>query len=429
MARAMASQSMKRVRVAALVMTCVAVVFAAAPTRAVVQHSHAQALPPGEILSRYVRQLASSPRDFNALIGAGKSALQLGDTKAAAGFFGRAEEVNPNSPLPQAGMGAALANDGDGNGALRYFASAIQLGATPMMIGADRGLAYDLLGLHGPAQADYRAALAGPDADEARRRLALSLAISGKKDEALATLGPLMARGDSAGGRTRAFVLALTGDQNGARAMLEARMPGSSAHWGYFLQRLPTLRSEQKAAAVHLGIFPGQPGQPAPAQPSGDRLASIEQLLSGTAPSAPVAQPPVAQRPVAPPPAAAAPQPQVQRPVQVATAAPQARPGPAAQAPASVDVSTHRFWVQLASGRDPAAFANQFQRIKSRNRQALDGINGYVAESSDRSRLLIGPFGTAEDARNFASDLASISVNAFSWTSPPGQVIRRLPSE
>ena len=84
------------------------------------------------------------------------------------------------------------------------------------MIGADRGLAYDLIGQHAEAQADYRAALSASDGDEARRRLSLSLAITGKKAEALSMLSPLMARGDAAGARTRAFVLALTGDVNGA---------------------------------------------------------------------------------------------------------------------------------------------------------------------------------------------------------------------
>ncbi|HXH52423.1 MAG TPA: SPOR domain-containing protein [Sphingomicrobium sp.] len=421
----MASQISKRVQVAALILTLVATALAAIPVRASAQYAHAQSLPPGEILSRYVRQLASSPRDFNALIGAGKAALELGDTQAAAGFFGRAEEVNPASPLPQAGMGAALAHEGNANGALRYFASAIQFGATPMIIGADRGLAFDLLGRHDAAQADYRAALAGPDADEARRRLALSLAISGRKDEALATLGPLMARGDAAAARTRAFVLALTGDQAGARAMLEARMPGSSAHWGYFFQRLPTLPSGQKAAAVHLGIFPGQPGMAAATPPSGggDRLASIDQLLSGTSPSPPATSP-QARAPVQ-----VQVQPQIQQPVQMANIPPQIRRDPVTATPSAQAEATQRYWVQLASGRDPEAFAEQFRRIKSRNPDVLAGISGYVAESPDRSRLLIGPFRNASEARIFAGDLVSISVSAFSWTSPAGQVIRRLPSE
>ena len=40
---------------------------------------------PAAALARYVRALASDPKDFNALIGAGRAALELGDTQAAAG--------------------------------------------------------------------------------------------------------------------------------------------------------------------------------------------------------------------------------------------------------------------------------------------------------------------------------------------------------
>ena len=68
-----------------------------------------------------LRTLATDPKDFNALIGAGNAALDLGDTMAAAGFFGRAEEVGPNNPLPQAGMGAAMVAQADAQGALVYF--------------------------------------------------------------------------------------------------------------------------------------------------------------------------------------------------------------------------------------------------------------------------------------------------------------------
>ena len=87
---------------------------------------------------------------------------------------------------------------------------------------------------HAEAQADYRAALIGPDGDEARRRLALSLAITGDKAGALAMLGPLMARGDAAAARCRAFVLALAGDRDGARRSIDAAMPGSSAQMAPF---------------------------------------------------------------------------------------------------------------------------------------------------------------------------------------------------
>src|SRR5438105_7493349 len=211
---------------------------------------------PAAALARYVRTLASDPKDFDALIGAGRAALEMGDTQAAAGFFARADEANPRSPLPQAGMGAVSVGNGEPQAALPYFKRAQQLGANQATIGCDRGLAYDLLGRQADAQSDYRAALTGPDGDEARRRLALSLAISGDRNEALATLAPLMAQRDAAAGRTRAFVLALTGDANGAMVAADAAMPGSWAHVAPFLQKLAALKPAQKAAAVNLGIFP-----------------------------------------------------------------------------------------------------------------------------------------------------------------------------
>ena len=45
-----------------------------------------------------------------------------------------------------------------------------ELGASQAMLGCDRGLAYDMLGEQSKAEADYRAALSGPDSDSARRR-------------------------------------------------------------------------------------------------------------------------------------------------------------------------------------------------------------------------------------------------------------------
>ena len=50
---------------------------------------------PAAALARYVHILADNPQDFASLIGAGRSALALGDTQAAAGFFARADEVDP----------------------------------------------------------------------------------------------------------------------------------------------------------------------------------------------------------------------------------------------------------------------------------------------------------------------------------------------
>ena len=417
MAMLMVKFPVGRARVAALILSCVGITLAvAAPPAAAQPTAYREA--PADALARNMRLLATSPKSFDALIGAGKSALALGDTHAAAGFFGRAEEVHPASPLPHAGMGAAMVIEGDALAALPYFNRAQQLGANGAMLGADRGLAYDLLGRHAEAQQDYRAALYGADADEARRRLALSLAITGDKNGALAQLAPLVARGDAAGARCRALVLALTGDVDGARRSIDAAMPGASAQMAPFLLRLTGLSSGQKAAAVNLGIFPGG-GQPAYAGPgaTGDRLASVDDLLR-----APVQAQPV-PRPVQPQP----------QPVRVASATPSLstimRPPATPTRTDSEQGGRPRIWLQLASGSNVTALPDQFRRIKSRNKELFDGISGYVAESAGKARLLIGPFRSNRDADIFAGDLASIDVDAFSWTNPAGQTIRKISSE
>ncbi|HUP68119.1 MAG TPA: hypothetical protein VM145_07910 [Sphingomicrobium sp.] len=356
---------------------------------------------PGTALARYVRTLASNPQDFVSLIGAGKAALELGDTQAAAGFFARADEVNPRSPLPQAGMGAVSVASGEPQAALPYFKRAQQLGAAVATIACDRGLAYDLLGRQADAQNDYRAALGGLDRDEARRRLALSLAIGGNRAGALDALAPLAAKGDASTGRVRAFVLALTGDSNGAMVAIDAAMPGSWSRVSPFLQRLPALAPAQKAAAVNLGIFPDA-GDKAYAHagassPQGlvatDRLGGIDALLR--APPQTVAQPTA--------PAAV---------TQVAYAAP-VRAAPPVQKPA---VSAGKVWLQLASASEADALPSQFQRLKSQNRDLFDGITGFLARSADRARLVIGPFRGQSDAQIFADDLQTVGIDASKWT-------------
>lgn len=420
-----------RVSAAALILSLVGATYAVLPAAARAQPaiaaaSSAATQSPGDALMADLRTLATDPKDFNALIGAGNAALDLGDTMAAAGFFGRAEEVGPNNPLPQAGMGAAMVAQADAQGALVYFQRAEALKGSVLTFAADRGLAYDLLGRHADAQADYRLALMGTDHDEARRRLALSLAITGKKAEAIQTLGPLMARGDSAAARCRALVLALSGDTEGAKRTLEAALPGSSAQMDPFFRRLPSLSSSQKAAAVNLGIFPDSattyepPAQQvASTAPNGDRLASIDELLGryDAAPPSAAAQPA---------PSIAAPASTVQPPAQVASLTPRVAQHSAPLQPRGVATPERRFWVQLASGRNAAGLPDEFKRIRSRKPDIFEDLKGYVTESDGRSRLLIGPFKDRDDADIFAESLEAERIDAFSWTSPPGQPVRRL---
>lgn len=271
----------KRVRasVAAAILGLIGITSAGSPSPAFGRSSSTYADSPSDVLARNLRILATNSRNFKALVGAGRAALDLGDAQAAAGFFGRAEEVNSNSPLVHAGIGAALNAAGDPRSALSYFARAQLLGATPASLGCERGLAYDLLGYHSTAQNNYLAASFGPDRDEARRRLALSLAMSGDKSSALEMLEPLLAHSDSAARRISVLVLALSGDMAEAKTALSSSSPAAWHRLEPFLQRLPALTSKEKAAAVHLGIFPGGELSTAPASTGGDSLTSSDQML------------------------------------------------------------------------------------------------------------------------------------------------------
>jgi Flp pilus assembly protein TadD len=396
-----------QLRLACALCACVAAAVSAVPAAATGSYSPYDETA-SAALARYVRALASDPKDFDALIGAGRSALELGDAQAAAGFFARADDVNSQSPLPQIGMGAVSVANGDANGALGYFNRAQQRGASVAQFACPRGLASDRLGQQAQAQADYRLAQKGSDHDEATRRLALSLAIGGNRTAALATLSPLMARRDPATVRARAFVLALTGDAGGAQAAINAAMPGGSAQFAPFLQRLTTLGAGQKAAAVNLGIIPDGSGtayaaatpQPLPPAATSDRLAGIDGVL----------------RAPAPPPAPVRTARQSWTGATVAGATQASYSVPVRHAVQQAAVQTpRRIWLQLATGADAGALPHRFERMKRMNGELFDGIAGYVATSTDKARLLIGPFRDSNDAQMFASDLASAHITAYQW--------------
>ncbi|MFL6777669.1 MAG: SPOR domain-containing protein [Sphingomicrobium sp.] len=276
-------------------MLAVAMMASAAPAAVV----SAAPESPGTALSRHIRILASDPRDFNALIGAGHAALELGDVQAAAGFFGRAEEVNPRAPAAKAGLGAAMANMGDADGAIYYFDQAVRLGAATMAIALDRGLARDLNGDLAAAQGDYRLAIQSLNSDEARRRLALSLAIGRDRKGAMDAIQPLLNHRDPAAQRTRAFVLALVGDQIGAGQAIESVMPGGSARFAPFFRYLPQLSVQEKAAAVHLGIFPDNAAARVAANQAAQQAPQVAARAAAPAqrgPTAPAAGPAAGKR-------------------------------------------------------------------------------------------------------------------------------------
>ena len=212
---------------------------------------------PSTSLSRYVRELSSNPQSLVALKGAGAAALRLGDAEAAGGFFARAEQISPRDGEVKAGIASVLALLGQPGNALLMFGEALALGVPEREIAAYRGLAYDLQGNQAAAQNDYALAIrTHQDVPEVERRLALSQAIGGDKAKALATIEQQLRHQDKAAWRTRAFILALTGDIAGATQAVQVALPTQANAFAPFLAKLPALAPAEKAAAVHLGQMP-----------------------------------------------------------------------------------------------------------------------------------------------------------------------------
>jgi len=218
----------------------------------------------GDALSRNLRLLAQNPTSLIALMGAGRASLEGGDPQAALTFFARAEEVAPRDGRIKMWIGSALVQLEQPRPALRFFDEAKALGVAENDFAGDRGLVFDMLGDPRRAQQDYQLALRHGRDPEVTRRFALSLAISGERERALQLLEEQLLLRDPAAARTRALVLALTGDAAGADRAAQEAMPGAQAQaMAPFLARLPSLSLADRALAVHFGHFPGS-GQPAP---------------------------------------------------------------------------------------------------------------------------------------------------------------------
>jgi Flp pilus assembly protein TadD len=248
---------------------------------------------PDDALSRNLRSLAANPKSVTALMGAGKAALELGDPQAALTFFARAEEQLPRDGRIKMWIGSALVQLQQPHAALKFFHDATELGVPDVEVARDRGLAHDIAGHPREAQRDYRLVLQRGRDDEVTRRLALSLAISGEREPALRLLEDQLLVRDRAAERSRALVLALTGDMSGATRAVQASMPGpQAAAMAPFLARLPSLAPADRALAVHLGIFPGDGRTAPPATYAANDFANAVTDAGRPDP----AQPPLARR-------------------------------------------------------------------------------------------------------------------------------------
>ncbi|GAA3249346.1 hypothetical protein GCM10020258_03370 [Sphingomonas yabuuchiae] len=188
-----------------------ALALAAAPVPLLAQEV-VQPLPgttDADKLGDVMRRVAQNPRNVDALVEAAELSIHLDDLSGAASLLARAEKVDARDPRVKAGMASILVRSERPGEALRYFTQAEAAGMPVAKFAGDRGLAYDLIGDQARAQRDYRLALANGAGDEIIRRYALSLGISGQREQALEQLDPLLRKTDRAAWRARAFILAM----------------------------------------------------------------------------------------------------------------------------------------------------------------------------------------------------------------------------
>lgn len=446
-----------------------------------------QALPAPEVqrLNRALVALAKAPRDRDALIEAGQASLGVDDLEAAIGFFGRAAEMDPGSPAVTQGLGAVYLRAGRAGEALVQFERALAAGADERAVLTDKALTLDLVGEQPAAQTAYLRALElDPANDEARRRLAISHAISGNRARFEESLRPLLDRRDMAAQRARAFGLAIMGDGDRAKAIVEQVMPRDLAmRLVPYLDFMPRLTKPQQAAAANLGIFP-RAADIGRDDPRLARFAAEERADARLAP----AGPPLDARPV--PVAAPIPAP-APEPVRIATvtpvavtaaAAPAPIPSPVAASPAPalppmrvadafadlladplpdtrasgdvVDISRiavkrelpapkvsaapekakpkeppkpvhpSRVWVQVATGRNVKALGFDWRRIAKEGGAPIARLKPHSTRWGEANRLLAGPIDTREKAQALVRELKAKGVDSFLYVSPEGEEIQ-----
>ncbi len=438
--------------------------------QAVVSQPVVQPLPSPEVqrLNRALIALAKTPRDRDALVEAGEAALGIDDLEAAIGFFGRAADVDPGHPDVALGLGSVYLKAGRAGEALVQFERALAGGADPLEVLTDQALTLDLVGEQPAAQSAYGRALElDPGNDEARRRLAVSFAISGNRARFEETLRPLLDRRDMAAQRARAFGLAILGDSDRAKAIVEQVMPRDLAtRLTPYLEYMPRLTRQQQASAANLGFFP-RAADIGRDDPRLARFAAEERADTRLAP----AGPPLDARPqpapaqvttvapvkvvaaVAPPPAppkvsvadafadlGAAPLPDARvgggavdlTRIEVKREAPPAakpaeRPAEKAK-PKEPPKPVHpsRIWVQVATGKSVKALGFDWKRLSREGGAPLAKLKPFTTRWGASNRLLAGPLPNRDKAQALVRELKAKGLDSFLYVSPEGEEIQPL---
>ncbi len=453
---------------APLLLASAATLFVVVPLAAqdVISREVVQPLPSEEVqrLNRALVALAKAPRDLDALVEAGTAAMGIDDLEAAVGFFGRAADIDPNNPRVALGLGAVYLRSGRPGEAIPQFDRARAAGVPAREVLPDQALAFDLVGEQAAAQAAYAEALTlDPGNDEARRRQAISFAISGNRARFEEALRPLLDKRDMAAFRARAIFPRAADigreDPRLARLATEGQADNRLAPAGEPLGRpaapapAPAPTPTPTPAPARVAVAP----TPAPAAVQAPAPAPIPEPAPAARPSLATFGPPAVPAPAVVQPAPAAspapapvPVPEPARPLRVADAFADLGADPLPDARVSGDavdltritikreapppppkpkeppkpVYPSRIWVQLATGKNVSALGFDWRRLSRSGGDLLAKLKPHTTPWGEAHRLLAGPIDGRDKAQKLVRELKDKGLDSFLYVSPEGEEIQ-----
>lgn len=208
----------------------------------------------GNAINLYRHAATMEPHKAEPLVALGGTLLEMGKVDEAILNYNAALKISPRDGEGLRGLARAYLKTGRPDLAGNPLAMAYQdTPADPKLL-LLIGVADDFIGQHDAAQTRYRQGLNIAPADRSLAlNLALSLALSDKYEEAIATLRPMtLAPNASAQERqTLALIYGLKGDQKAAREMARLDLdPTSVDHNLAFYESLRRLSPDARSRAI-----------------------------------------------------------------------------------------------------------------------------------------------------------------------------------
>ena len=357
--------------------------------------------------------LTRQPRNAVALKARADALAQTGQVEEAQLAYGALIAATPSDIAPRIALGRMLVQSNPA-AAEQVFAEVLIRQPGNAIAMNNMGIARDLQGRHGEAQAAYRAARAvDPKMTGASVNLGLSQVLAGDMHEAVRTLTPLAALADAPATvhENLGIALAALGDTAEAKRVLGRVM--SPAEVAEVLAQYRGASTPQSALIAPRRAAPMTISAPGAMTAVAEPMVPMAAPIAATPVMAPVALTPVAVPvaavPIAAVPAAAEPDAEPVRLTGVPAAMPIAPGTPAAPFAAIPATQLRAAFAQLAASDSEAAAVGEWERLRRqigtllRDRPRIT----MAAEVAGRQvwRLRTGPFEQPREAEAFCAEV------------------------